>query len=229
MSARLLSPEERRAFIASQTTIASPPLLPEIRLHLATQVTPLWEATEKTLAEVGLPPPFWAFCWPGGQVLARYLLDHPGLVAGRRVLDFASGSGVSAIAAARSGAEVFATDTDAFSLEAMVLNASLNGVSFHTSSADVVETDDGWDVVLAGDVCYERPASTRIDTWVRRLASRGALVLMGDPGRTYLPRSGLTELARYEVPTSRELEEHEVRSTAVWQVQATNGPPRTST
>jgi predicted nicotinamide N-methyase len=214
---RVLTPAQRRAFIVEHTTVSSPPIVPEIRLHLATEVTPLWEATEVTLARVGMPPPFWAFCWPGGQVLARYVLEHPELFAGRRVLDFAAGGGIASIAAARVGAaSVCATEIDPFAMEAMGLNATLNGVRFDTSDRDVVETDDGWDVVFAGDVCYERPAAERITRWLRRLAGRGALVLMGDPGRTYMPREGLAEQARYVVPTSRELEEHESRLTTVW-------------
>jgi predicted nicotinamide N-methyase len=216
---RIVTPEERRAFIRTHTQIATPPLLPEIRLHLATQVTPLWEATEVTLARVGLPPPFWAFCWPGGQVLGRYLLDNSEIVRGRTVLDFAAGSGVAAVACVRGGAtHVLATELDPFAVEAMALNAEINGVVFEVTAEEIVDQDGRWDVVLAGDVCYERPAAERIVAWLRRLADRGALVLMGDPGRTYLPHEGLVEVARYDVPTTRELEDQESRVTKVWRV-----------
>ena len=199
-----------------------PPLVPEIRLHLATEVTPLWQATQETLAHSAVPPPFWAFAWAGGQALARYLLDHPEQVAERFVLDFGAGSGLVAIAAAIAGAaDVLAADIDHFAAAAIVTNAALNGVSLDVTTADVIDTADArWQVVTAGDVCYERPMADRVTPWLRCLAQRGCLVLLGDPGRTYLPAEGLRERGRYLVPTSRDLEDRETRDGVVWQVLA---------
>jgi predicted nicotinamide N-methyase len=220
-------PAEREAFIRTHTEVASPPLCPELRLHLATLVTPLWEATEELLRKNGVPPPYWAFCWPGGQVVARHLLDHPELVRDRRVLDFAAGCGVGALAAVKAGAaHAEATEIDAFALSAMQLNAALNGVSLVASERDVLELDEGWDVVIAGDVCYERPMAERVERWVRRLAARGATVLMADPGRAYLPKHGLEEIARYVVPTSRELEDRDQRETRLYRVVAASSHGR---
>jgi predicted nicotinamide N-methyase len=209
------------AFVRAQTTLAAPPLVPEIRLHLATEVTPLWRATEATLVATGLPPPYWAFAWPGGQALARHLLDHPALVRGRRVLDFAAGSGLTAIAAAKTGAAgVAAADIDGFALAAINLNAAANGVALEIIGDDLTDRPNVWDVVLAGDVCYERPMAERATAWLRSLAGAGALELLADPGRSYLPTGGLTEIARYQVPTSRELEDRERRETVIWQLLA---------
>ncbi|MCP5371097.1 MAG: methyltransferase [Hyphomicrobiales bacterium] len=207
------------AFIRAHTAVAAPPLCPEIRLHLATEITPIWQATEETLAAAGLPPPFWAFCWAGGQALARHLLDNPALAAGRRVLDFACGGGVVAIAAARCGGTVLANDVDPFALAATRLNADLNGVALATEGADLVgRADLNHDLILAGDICYEQPLAGRVSDWLRALAGAGATVLIGDPGRAYLRRDGLVELAAYDVPTSLELEDRTVRRTGVWRV-----------
>ena len=207
------------AFIRANTQLLAPPHTPEIRLHLATELVPIWQKTEEELAAIGVPPPFWAFAWAGGQALARYLLDHGDSVRGRRVLDFASGSGLSAIAAAKAGARhVLATEIDPFAIAAIALNAAANGVAVASTLEDVIGRDDGWDTVLAGDVCYEREMSARVFAWLRQLAARGALVLMGDPGRNYLPSSHLVELAVYDVQTTRELEDREVRRTKVWQI-----------
>ena len=211
--------QDPAAFVAAQTVLATPPLVPEIRLHLATEITPLWQATEARLAESGVAPPYWAFAWPGGQAVARHLLDHPALVAGKRVLDFAAGSGLAAIAAAMAGAaSVEAAEIDALACAAIALNAAANGVAVACRAADLVDGPGAWDVVLAGDVCYERPMAERVMPWLRRLAGRGALVLMGDPGRNYLPASGLAEVARLVVPTSRELEDRTERETVIWRV-----------
>jgi len=194
--------------------------VPEIRLHLATEVTPIWQATEETLAHSALPPPFWAFAWAGGQALARYLLDHPAEVAGRSVLDFGAGSGLVAIAAAKAGAaSVLAAEIDHFAAAAIAANATLNNVGISVQTTDVLDAvDPQWEIVTAGDVCYERPMADRVTGWLRILAGRGTLVLLGDPGRAYLPDKGLTERARYLVPTSRELEDRDNRETIVWQV-----------
>jgi predicted nicotinamide N-methyase len=208
------------AFVRRNTVIAAPPLVPEIRLHLATEVTPIWLATEESLARDGLPPPFWAFAWAGGQALARYLLDRPEMVAGRDVLDFGSGSGLVAIAAAKAGAaRVGAAEIDPFAAGAIAANAALNNVEIGMIGDNLLDGDDGgWPVVTAGDVCYEQPMAERTIAWLRRRAAGGALVLLGDPGRAYLPKSGLCERARYEVPTSRELEDRECRECTVWEV-----------
>ncbi|MDE1968147.1 MAG: methyltransferase [Alphaproteobacteria bacterium] len=207
-----------RDFVRDHTAVVSPPLVPEIRLHLATEVTPLWQATEATLQQTQLPPPYWAFAWAGGQALARHLLDHPALVSGRRVLDFGAGSGVVAIAAAKAGARVTAAEPDRFALAALALNAALNKVDIVVENGDVLATDGGWDTVLAGDMCYERPLAERLIPWLAARARGGALVLLGDPGRAYLPTGGLHALARYWVPTPLDLEDREARETTVWQL-----------
>jgi predicted nicotinamide N-methyase len=208
-------------FIRRNTAITATPLVPEIRLHLATEITPIWQATEETLERSGLPPPYWAFAWAGGQALARYLLDHPGSVAGRSVLDFGAGSGLVAIAAAKAGAaSVLAAEIDHFAAAAIAANAALNGVNIAVTTADVLVTANfGGDLVTAGDVCYERPMAERVTAWLRVLAARGSLVLLGDPGRAYLPNESLRERARYLVPTSRELEGRESRDGIVWEVR----------
>ena len=207
-------------FVRRNTAVTAPPLVPEIRLHLATEITPIWQATEDTLARTGLSPPFWAFAWAGGQALARYLLDHPAEVAGRSVLDFGAGSGLVAIAAAKAGAaSVLAAEIDDFAAAAIAANASLNNVDISVRTTDLLDAiDPQWEIVTAGDVCYERPMADRVTGWLRILAGRGTLVLLGDPGRAYLPDKGLTERARYLVPTSRELEDRDNRETIVWQV-----------
>ena len=207
------------AFVVAETTLSAPPLVPEIRLHLATEITPLWQATEARLQESGVAPPYWAFAWPGGQAIARHVLDHPGLVAGLRVLDFAAGSGLAAIAAARAGAAfVEAAEIDPLACAAIALNAAANHVTVACRATDLIDAAADWDVVLAGDVCYERPMAERVVLWLHRLAAAGCLVLMGDPGRTYLPGSGLAAVASHLVPTSRELEDRTERETVVWRV-----------
>jgi predicted nicotinamide N-methyase len=207
-------------FVRRNTAIAAPPLVPEIRLHLATEITPIWQATEESLARSGVPPPYWAFAWAGGQTLARYILDHPTEVAGRFVLDFGAGSGLVAIAAAKAGAAgVLATEIDHFAAAAIAMNATLNDVAVTVTTADLIDTaDPRWEVIAAGDVCYEQPMAARVARWLTALARRGSLVLLGDPGRAYLPGSGLRECARYVVPTSRELEDRDTRDGVVWQV-----------
>jgi predicted nicotinamide N-methyase len=207
-------------FVRRNAAITAPPLVPEIRLHLATEITPIWQATEETLARSALPPPFWAFAWAGGQALARYVLDHPEQVAGRFVLDFGAGSGLVAIAAAKAGAaSVLAAEIDHFAAAAIAANSALNEVAVTVTTADLIGTSDsGWEVVTAGDVCYEQSMADRATAWLRELAGRGSVVLLGDPGRTYLPAEGLCERARYLVPTSRDLEDRDTRDGIVWQV-----------
>ncbi len=207
-------------FVRDNTVLTTTALLPEIKLYLATEVTPLWLATEETLAEKNLPPPYWAFAWPGGQAVARLLLDRPDLVAGKSVLDFAAGTGVVGVAAMLAGAaRVQACDIDRFSLAAISLNAQANGVEVKPVSVDLIGRDlPGIDVVLAGDVCYEKPMAEKVTAWLRRIAATGTLVLLGDPGRAYVPTSGLEQVARYTVPTSLELEDRETRDTVIWRL-----------
>ncbi len=208
-----------RAFILENTRLQRPPHTPEIALHLADEVTPLWRLTEERLGEIGLPPPFWAFAWAGGQALARYVLDHPEVVAGRRVLDFATGSGLVAIAAMKAGAQrVRGCDVDAFCAAAVDLNARANDVEVAFTSHDLLDARPPPDaeVILAGDICYERPLAERVEAWLRMAQAGGARVLIGDPGRTYLPHARLRQLAEYRVQTTRELEDQEVKRTAVY-------------
>ena len=209
-------------FVRRHTLPASPPLLPELTLHLASELMPLWQATESSLAEAGLAPPYWAFAWVGGQALARYLLDAPESVRGKRVLDFAAGSGVAGIAAAKAGARtVTASELEPLARAAIALNAALNDVGVEICGEDLTAAPAaGWDVILAGDVCYERPMAERVAAWLSVAAGASCLVLLGDPGRAYLPRQGLVELACYMVPTTRELEDRECRETAVYRFDA---------
>ena len=205
------------AFIRAETRLHPVPHAPEILLHVADEATALWARTEEELGAVGLPPPFWAFAWAGGQALARYVLDRPETVRGRTVLDFASGSGLVAIAAARAGAgRVEASDIDAFAIAAIRLNAGANGVAVEPVAEDLIGSDRGWDTVLAGDICYERDLAARVVAWLEGLARRGARVLVGDPGRSYLPRERLQALATYEVPVTRSLEDADIKRTSVW-------------
>ena len=204
-------------FIRENTDVLSPPHVPEVRLRLATEAHDLWLKTEEELEAIGLPPPFWAFAWAGGQGLARHVLDHPQLVAGKTVLDFASGSGLVGIAARMAGASaVLAADIDPWSGTAIRLNAALNGVALDCSAEDLVGRDAGWDVVLAGDVFYDRDFADVLIPWFSALSARGATVLVGDPGRAYCPRERMAALATYQVPVTRALEDSEVKKTTVW-------------
>lgn len=216
---RVLMGQDPRAFIREVTEVAQPPACPEIDLWLATEVTPLWEATEAALLRVNVPPPYWAFCWAGGQALTRYILDNPDLVRGKRVLDFAAGSGATAIAAAKNGAvEVLAADIDPLACAVIPMNAELNGVEVTVTAEDVVGQPCRWDVVVAGDVCYEKPMTEHIFPWLRQLAAAGAVVIMADPGRAYLPKTGLLEVARTTVSTSLELEDRTRRDVVVYRI-----------
>ena len=204
-------------FIRDNTDVLSPPHVPEVKLRLATEAHELWLKTEEELEEIGLPPPFWAFAWAGGQGLARYVLDCPASVAGKSVLDFASGSGLVGIAARLAGASaVLAADIDPWSDTAIRLNADLNGVELAATAEDMIGRDEGWDVVLAGDVFYDRVFADVLIPWFSALAGRGALVLVGDPGRAYCPRERMEALATYTVPVTRALEDSEVKKTTVW-------------
>ena len=208
---------DHAAFIAAHTRLLAPPHVPELRLHLADEATELWMKTEEELGEMGLPPPFWAFAWAGGQALARYILDHPDLVRGKTILDFASGSGLIAIACCLAGAKaVHACEIDAFALSAIALNARHNQVEVSTHLGNLVGRDEGWDVVLAGDVSYEQDMAASVTSWLESLHQRGALVLIGDPGRTYLARDRLTSVAEYQIQVTRALEDMEIKRTQVW-------------
>lgn len=209
------------SFIRANTGILSPPHVPEIRLHLASEAHELWLKTEEELEEIGLPPPFWAFAWAGGQGLARYVLDHPETVRERRVIDFASGSGLVAIAAKMAGAQdVIAADIDPWAETAVRLNAEANGVSVTFLGEDIIGRQRHADVYLAGDVFYDQEFADRLRPWFGALARAGALVLVGDPGRSYCPREMMTALATYEVPVTRALEDSEVKRTTVWRFGA---------
>jgi predicted nicotinamide N-methyase len=207
-------------FIRANTAIAAPPLVPEIKLHLAGEITPLWQATEASLEREQLPPPYWAFAWAGGQALARHVLDHPDLVRGKAVLDIGAGCGLLALAAAKAGAaSATAAEIDAFAAAAIALNAALNDLTVAVETADVVgRFPVPWEIVLVGDMCYERPLAERLTQWLRALAGSGIDVLLGDPGRNYLPKDGLTELARYLVATPLDLEDRAQRETVVWRL-----------
>lgn len=207
------------AFVHANTQRLAAPLVPEIALHLASEVLPLWQMTESELEATGLPPPYWAFAWAGGQALARYVLDTPGLVANKRVLDFGAGSGLGAIAAAKAGARhVMATDIDAFACAAIALNAEANGVAIEILQRDVIGEMNLADMILVGDMCYEQPLAGRIEAWLRAAAKAGTPVLIGDPGRSYFPKTGLEKLAQFSVATSRDLEDRDVRETGVWRM-----------
>ena len=206
-----------RDFILANTGLQAPPHVPEINLHLADEAHDLWHKTEEELATIGLPPPFWAFAWAGGQGVARHILDHPETVLGKTVLDFASGSGLVAIAAMKAGGKsVMASDIDPFALPAIEINAAANSVSITPTLTDLIDQDHGWEVVLAGDVFYEKPLADRLIPWFTKLAERGASIIVGDPGRSYLPKDRLEQLAVYTVPVTRALEDAEVKRTTVW-------------
>lgn len=215
-------PADPEGFIRANTALEAPVMVPEFKLWLATEYVPIWQATEIWLEEQNVDPPYWAFCWPGGQAIARYLLDNPELVRGKRVIDFAAGSGVSSLAAKRAGAaSVVANDIDALSLVAAGLNAEANGLAIDTSADDWLANPAGQpaaDVVIAGDVCYEREMSAQALVWLRTHARSGCLVLLGDPGRNYFSALGLEERARYDIPTSLQLENRGMRETVVWRV-----------
>jgi predicted nicotinamide N-methyase len=215
---------DRKAFIRANTRLAPVPHVPEISLYVADESVPMWEKTEEELGAIGLPPPYWAFAWAGGQALARHVLDHSGIVAGRRVLDLAAGSGLVAIAAAKAGAApVIAVDIDAFTEAAIALNAEANDVYVEILMQDLLDSAvpdiPRYDVILVGDLFYERDTAARALAFLDRNAASGARVLIGDPGRTYLPKDRLTLLAEYSVPVTRELEDMEIKRTSVWELK----------
>lgn len=203
-------------FIRDNTVAMTPPLVPEITLHLAAEVVPLWRKTEEELQEVGVPPPYWAFAWAGGQALARYILDHPQSVAGKRVLDIGAGSGLVGIAAMKAGAaRVTAADIDVFAAAAIARNATINGVRVKVATCNLIGGTAPWDVILVGDLFYERPLAESLLAWVRPLQAE---VLMGDPGRSYFPKDRTRKLSTYNVQTTRDLEDREIRQTSVYRL-----------
>jgi predicted nicotinamide N-methyase len=210
---------DTKAFVRENAALLSPPLVPEVALYLAEEALPLWEKTEEELQEIGVPPPYWAFAWAGGQALARYILDNSSIVRDKSVLDVASGSGLCAIAAMKAGArEVEATEIDALACSAILANAEANAVTLNISEADPIGSDRGWEVVLVGDAFYEKPLADRLLPWLETLAGRGANILIGDPGRTYFPKNRFEHLAEYSVPVSRALEDSEIKRTSVWRL-----------
>jgi predicted nicotinamide N-methyase len=214
-------PADQEDFLLANTVPMAAALVPEITLHLATEITPIWRATEAWLATEGIEPPFWAFAWPGSQVLARMVLDDPSLVRGRRVLDFAAGCGLAAIACAIAGADaVEAAEIDAMAITATRLNAAANGVMVRAECGDIVGAACRWDVILCGDVCYERPMTAHVLPWLRLMAAAGAEVLVADPGRAYVPREGITKLYEMAVATTLELEDRTERIVTVYRLES---------
>jgi predicted nicotinamide N-methyase len=211
---------DRADFIRANTSVMTPPLVPEVRLHLAHEAVPLWQKTEEELGGLGLPPPFWAFAWAGGQALARHVLDNPGLVRGKRVIDLAAGSGLVGIAAMKAGAaSALAADIDGFSVTAIGLNAVLNDVALAVTAEDLlVAPVPSCEVILVGDFAYERDLAERLFTWLAAAEDRGIPALIGDPGRSYLPRERLTKLGEYRVAVTRDLEDAEIKLTSVWRL-----------
>ena len=211
---------DRARFIRANTSVMTPPLVPEVMLHLAHEAVPLWQKTEEELGQMGLPPPFWAFAWAGGQALARHVLDNPPLVRGRRVIDLASGSGLVGIAAMKAGAaSLLAADIDQFSLEAIRLNGALNGVMLEVTGDDLLcapAPDCG--VILVGDLFYEKDLAARVLSWLAQAEEQGIVALIGDPGRSYLPRNELEKLGEYRVEVTRDLEDAEIKLTSVWRL-----------
>jgi predicted nicotinamide N-methyase len=208
------------AFLRAHTLPGRAPLVPEVELFLASEITPIWQATEDWLAERNIAPPFWAFAWPGSQALARHMLDNPDLVLDRRVLDFAAGGGLAAIACVLAGAaSVEAAEIDPLAIAAIRLNAATNNVAITAPEGDVVGAVCRWDVILCGDVCYEAPMTAHILPWLRRMAAT-AEVWIADPGRAYLPQAGMDAVAVYVVPTTRELEDREERTVTLFRLSA---------
>jgi predicted nicotinamide N-methyase len=218
---------DQAAFIADNTEIQSTALLPEIRLHLASEGMALWQMSDEDREAEDLPLPYWAFAWAGGQALARHLLDNWEVVRGKRVLDIGAGSGVEAIAAAMAGAAaVTAVDVDPFAIAATSLNADLNGMDVHTwlgdplsdLAGDVGRQPKDWDVVMVGDLFFEQPLARELEAWLRHLHRQGVEILIGDPQRTYLPRKGLEKVASYAVQTTSNLEDSDLRNASVWRM-----------
>lgn len=211
--------ETVRAFLRANTKVLCPPLVPEVRLHLAEESLPIWQKTEEDLLQENIPPPFWAFAWAGGQALARYILDHHDEIAGKTVLDLGTGSGLTAIAAARAGAaDVLASDIDPLAVITTELNAELNAVSVAVTSADLLhQPPDTFDVILIADLFYERGLAEDALTYIRQAKALGAKIWVGDPSRSYFPKDQFQRLETYKVEVTRDLEDALIKQTAVWQ------------
>ena len=209
---------DRRALIRAHTVIEAPFLVPEVKLHLVTDACPLWTATDADLERLQLPAPYWAFAWSGGQALARHVLDHPKVVAGKTVLSFGAGGGIEALAAARAGAQrVIASDIDPFAVDALNLNAAVNGVALEATDEDLIDHDDpAWQVVLAGDVTYETELADRVVAWLARLQARGAVVWIADPGRGFLNETRLEPVATYSAPSDIDIDGTDLRPTTIF-------------
>ena len=214
-----MTPDRLRRLVLDRTAAGRAPAVPELELLLADDMEHAWAALQAELDDATLPPPFWAFAWLGGQAVARHVLDVPAEVAGRRVLDLATGSGLCALAALRAGAvHVEGVDVDPVAVEAARLNAERNGLDLDLTLRDVLDEPLAADVevVLAGDVFYDAAMSARVQPWLLAAHRRGARVLLGDPGRHYLPRALLTEVASYDLRTTRDLEGVLVKTTSVY-------------
>ena len=211
---------DQAAFIRANTRLLAPALVPEIKLHLAEESLPIWLKTEAEIGAMNLPPPYWAFAWAGGQALARYILDNPEIVAGKTVVDIGCGAGLTAIASMRAGAaSVLAADIDLLALAATTLNAGTNGVVVSATPENLLARVPGtFDITLIGDLFYERPLAATVLAYVEAAATGGSLVLIGDPQRTYFPRGRFTQVAEYSVPVTRELEDNDIKRTAVWRL-----------
>ena len=211
---------DHAAFVRANTSILSPPLVPELKLHLAHEALPIWQKTEDELGEIGLPPPFWAFAWAGGQALARYILDTPSTVKGKRIVEIASGSGMVGIAAMKAGAKsVLAADIDLFSVAAIEVNSALNDVLLKFTSKNLLQgAVPAADLILVGDLFYEKSVAESCLAWLEQAQVKGIDILIGDPGRSYLPKDRLVKVAEYSVPVSRDLEDAEIKQTAVWRL-----------
>ncbi|AGK59939.1 ribosomal L11 methyltransferase [Hyphomicrobium denitrificans 1NES1] len=211
-------PQALAHFIEANTEMLAPPLVPEIVLHLAAESLPIWQKTEDELGEMNVPPPYWAFAWAGGQAMARYLIDTPDICRDRPVLDLGSGSGISAIAAAKVGARyVLAADIDPLALAAIELNGKANDVPIETTGDDLLAQPGPREgVVIIGDLFYERELADGVLGFIDSAKAAGCTVLIGDPQRSYFPRGRFEKLFEYQVPVTRELEDAEIKRTAVW-------------
>ncbi len=210
-----------RSFVQENTTLSNPPLVPEIKLYLAEESLPIWQKTLDELSDDNVPPPYWAFAWAGGQALARFVLDHADIVTNKSVLDLGSGSGLTALAARKVGAaRVLAADIDQISCAATELNARANGLEIETTTEDVLaNASPASDVLLLGDLFYERPLAQRVMNFLNNAQVAGTNIFVGDPQRTYFPRDRFKKIAAYQVPVSRELEDCEVKETVVWTLE----------
>ena len=214
-------PRDWASFVRANTRLLTPPLVPEIRLHLAEESLPIWKRSEEELGAMNVDPPYWAFAWAGGQALARHLLDNPVLVSGRAVLDLGAGSGLAGLAAKKAGARsALAADIDPVALVAARLNAEANQCRIETTGEDLLAAPGGpqANVILVGDLFYERELAKKVLAFIATAAARGALVFVGDPQRSYFPRARFRQIAEYRVPVTRELEDAEIKRTSVWQL-----------